>query len=537
MSVSTNNTKNQKSSRRKNIGLNDGGTPSLFGTIIKITLLGIMAAGMLFAIMILITNRSYVPAGIATIATIVVIFIYLRRGMLPAKYMVPGLIFMMIFQVYVAVYSGYIAFTNYGGGHIGSKQDAISIMALTGQERVPESPELPVKILQKGDQFGLLALVPQEDGIKAWEFGDANNELSVDGVVGSFEEPAVDGYKLLNFSEVLANQDAITSLKVPADALYPSAYVITKDGSYAYFYQPTLAYDKDSDTVTRVTDGMVFSDNADGNFQSVTGEKIFPGWRADVGFSNFIKVFTDERIRGPFLGVTLWTFAFAILSVLVTFAMGLGLGLLFNDKTFRGRKIYRIAMILPYAFPGFLSAMIWRSMYNEKYGFINQVLLGGIDIPWLSDAWLAKFAILFVNFWLGFPYMFLIVLGALQSIPEELMESARIDGATAWQQLRMIKLPLLLVSVAPLLVTSFAFNFNNFTLIYLLTGGGPKNIDAGLNAGHTDILITLVYKLAFNAGEGSDFGLASAFSILIFFVVGTISYLGFRRSSTLEDMN
>ena len=117
------------------------------------------------------------------------------------------------------------------------------------------------------------------------------------------------------------------------------------------------------------------------------------------------------------------------------------------------------------------------------------------------------------------------------------MESAKIDGASPWQQLRLIKLPLLLVSVAPLLVTSFAFNFNNFTLIFLLTGGGPKNIDAGLNAGHTDILITLVYKLAFNAGEGSDFGLASAFSILIFFVVGTISYLGFRRSSTLEDMN
>jgi arabinogalactan oligomer / maltooligosaccharide transport system permease protein len=103
--------------------------------------------------------------------------------------------------------------------------------------------------------------------------------------------------------------------------------------------------------------------------------------------------------------------------------------------------------------------------------------------------------------------------------------------------LKWVKLPLLLVSTAPLLITSFAFNFNNFTLIFLLTGGGPKNMDAGLNAGHTDILITLVYKLAFNSGEGSDFGLASAFSILIFLVVGSLSYLGFRRSKTLEDVN
>ena len=533
MSVSTKEKKTRSSAK----SLDDGGTPSLLGTIIKITLLGIMAAGMLFAIMILIGNKNYVPAGIAAVATLIIFYVYLRRGMLPAKYMIPGLIFMMIFQVYVAVYSGYIAFTNYGGGHIGSKSGAIEIMALTGQERVPDSPELSIRVLQKGEEIGILALVPQDDGIKAWEFGTNELQLSPDRVAGSFEEPSVDGYKTLNFSEVIANQEAITSLRVPAGDEYPSAYVLTKDGSYAYFYQPTLAYDPATDTVTRVTDGMVFTDNADGNFQSVTGEKLFPGWRADIGFANFIKAFTDERIRGPFLGVTLWTFSFAIITVLVTFSMGLGLALLFNDKTFRGRKFYRIAMILPYAFPGFLSAMIWRSMFNEKYGFINQVILGGIDIPWLSDAWLAKFAILFVNFWLGFPYMFLITLGALQAIPEELMESAKIDGASPWQQLRLIKLPLLLVSVAPLLVTSFAFNFNNFTLIFLLTGGGPKNIDAGLNAGHTDILITLVYKLAFNAGEGSDFGLASAFSILIFFVVGTISYLGFRRSSTLEDMN
>jgi arabinogalactan oligomer/maltooligosaccharide transport system permease protein len=194
-------------------------------------------------------------------------------------------------------------------------------------------------------------------------------------------------------------------------------------------------------------------------------------------------------------------------------------------------------MILPYAFPGFLSAFVWRALYNKDYGFINQVLLGGADVPWLTDEWLAKIAILSVNLWLGFPYMFLITTGALQAIPEELTESAKIDGASPWQQLRMIKLPLLLVSVAPLLITSFAFNFNNFTLIYLLTGGGPKDFDAEINVGHTDILISMVYKIAFSTGEGRDFGLASAFSILIFFIVGTISYLGFRRTKTLEDMN
>jgi arabinogalactan oligomer/maltooligosaccharide transport system permease protein len=218
------------------------------------------------------------------------------------------------------------------------------------------------------------------------------------------------------------------------------------------------------------------------------------------------------------------------------------LALLFNEARLRGQRWYRVAMVLPYAFPGFLSAFVWRAMLQDnEYGLFNRILMdtfGMVDpITFLNDPLMGKISILMVNLWLGFPYMFLITTGALQSIPNDLMESARIDGASPWQQLRLIKLPLLLVSVAPLLITSFAFNFNNFSLIYLLTGGGPKDFDADINVGHTDILISMVYKIAFSTGEGRDFGLASAFSILIFFIVGTISYLSFRRTRTLEDVN
>jgi arabinogalactan oligomer/maltooligosaccharide transport system permease protein len=133
--------------------------------------------------------------------------------------------------------------------------------------------------------------------------------------------------------------------------------------------------------------------------------------------------------------------------------------------------------------------------------------------------------------------MFLISTGALQAIPGELTESAMIDGATPWQQFRLIKLPLLLISLAPLLISSFAFNFNNFTIIYLITGGGPSG-DPSLkvDAGATDILISFVYKIAFSTGVGADYGLASAFSVLIFFIVGGISYFSFRRSQFLEDL-
>ena len=141
-----------------------------------------------------------------------------------------------------------------------------------------------------------------------------------------------------------------------------------------------------------------------------------------------------------------------------------------------------------------------------------------------------------MNLWLGFPYMFLVTTGALQSIPDELTEAAQMDGATPFQAFRMIKLPLLFVSVAPLLISSFAFNFNNFNLIYMLTGGGPRDVAAGINVGSTDILISMVYKVAF-VGANRDYGLASAFSIIIFVLVGTISVIAFRRTKSLEELN
>ena len=131
--------------------------------------------------------------------------------------------------------------------------------------------------------------------------------------------------------------------------------------------------------------------------------------------------------------------------------------------------------------------------------------------------------------------MFLVCTGALQAIPEDLIEAARIDGAGRWRVFRSMTLPLLMISVAPLLISSFAFNFNNFTLIYMLTGGGPNFVGSPVVVGHTDILISMVYSVAFESGT-KQYGLASALSILIFIVVGLIAYLGFRRTRTLEEI-
>jgi arabinogalactan oligomer/maltooligosaccharide transport system permease protein len=319
-------------------------------------------------------------------------------------------------------------------------------------------------------------------------------------------------------------------------------FIKTEDLMVAVTNQEELIWNEEEKSFLRVTDGVVFNEAKDGYFRAggtTDGEKVSDiGWRVEVGFANFEKIFTDEDLRQPLLKIISWTFVFAFLSVVTTFIAGLAIALLFNDDRMKGKRVYRALMILPYAFPAFLSAYVWRGLLDTDNGFVNNVILGGTEVPWLTEEFPARVAILLVNLWLGFPYMFLITTGALQAIPPELTESATIDGATPWQILRQIKMPLLLVSIAPLLIASFAFNFNNFTLIYLLTEGGPlDSASSGYDAGGTDILITFVYKIAFSSGGGQDYGLASAFSILIFIIVATFSLISFRRTRTLEDVN
>jgi ABC-type sugar transport system permease subunit len=199
----------------------------------------------------------------------------------------------------------------------------------------------------------------------------------------------------------------------------------------------------------------------------------------------------------------------------------------------RFQRLYRTILVVPYAIPAFLSLLVWQGLLNDEFGAVNRAF--HIHVPWLFDANWAKVSVILVSIWLTFPYFFLVSMGALQSIPAELYEAARVDGGTGRQVFRRVTLPLLLVVVAPLLIASFAFNFNNFNNIYLLTQGGPALGDSPI-AGATDILISYTYKIAFTAGKGQDYGLATAIGIIIFFIVATISAISFSRTKALENL-
>lgn len=463
-------------------------------------------------------------------------YVYFSRRALPMKYILPGLAFLLVFQVYVVGYTGYVAFTNYGDGHNSTKEDAIAALLSQNERRVEGSAAYPLVVVTDGDgDLGFAVLVDDEVQVGTAEdpLAPADGAEVTDGVIR-----VVDGYELVDRPTILARQTEVTQLRVPFSDDPNDGSIRTQDARTGYVYSPVLAYDAEADTMTDSETGVVYQPNANGEFEAADGSTLGVGWRVPVGLENFSTAFGDQRYAGPFLQILLWTFAFALLSVVTTFLLGLFFAMVFNDPRVRFRKIYRTLMILPYAIPGFLAALLWSGMLNRRYGFINEVLLGGAEIGWLTDPWLAKFSLLFVNLWLGFPYMFLITTGALQAIPGDILEAAKIDGAGRFRTWRSVVMPLLLVATGPLLISSFAFNFNNFTLIYMLTGGGPRFTDASVPLGHTDILISMVYSVSGIDGNApKNYGLASALSIVIFVIVATISALAFRQTRKLEELS
>ena len=262
-----------------------------------------------------------------------------------------------------------------------------------------------------------------------------------------------------------------------------------------------------------------------------------------VWFRNFGKI-----LNGPetwtFLRVFGWTMIWAGGSVFFALCIGLFLAILLNKQDIKGSSFYRTLLILPWAIPAFISVMMWQGLLNSEYGAFNVILSNlGLEkiilavtgctsqhIPWLSQAGWSHIAVLMVNVWLAFPFQLTVCLGSLQSIPSDVYEAAEVDGASPMKQFWTLTLPLLRSSLLPVVISSFALNFNQFTAIYLLTSGGPPV--PGSDAGATDILITYSYKLAFNSYQ---YGLACAYAIFIFIIVATLSGINFKLTGAFDD--
>ncbi|MHB1211862.1 MAG: ABC transporter permease subunit [Candidatus Nanopelagicales bacterium] len=567
-----------------------GGMPAM---ILKLVFLGLINALAILAFPTMISTQAWLILGIVIASTVALDYLFLTKKFIPAKYVIIGAIFLTAFQIIPVVYNISIAFTNYSTGHIGTQPEAIEAIVRDSVTQTENS--VTYDMIPATDPGGdlVLILTPQVFEEEPATADPATTDPAETEFGGSAEpvETEFGGEGTADSASPVPSDPGDMNVGTPADATsYPPTYIGTPEGidevepatvardefgivtgvagyanvperdlasldaalagyeipgpgggliepqglSTAVELEPTLVYDPVADTFTSIQTGTVYTDNGEGSYTDPGNpdDELLPGWRETVGFKNFYRIFTDPDISGPFFGVFVWTFAYAILTVLLTFALGLGLAIVMNKPGMRGQRIYRSLLVIPYAVPAFLSILVWAALLNDDFGAINQVL--GTQIPWLFDPTWAKVSAILVNLWLGLPYMFLISTGALQAIPSELQEAARVDGARNWQVFRLVNLPLLLVALTPLLIASFAFNFNNFNNIYLLTGGGPA-IDGSNVAGATDILISYTYKVAFAAGKGNDYGLAAAVSIIIFFIVGTISAISFSRSKAIRE--
>ncbi|MCI0672765.1 MAG: sugar ABC transporter permease [Myxococcaceae bacterium] len=204
------------------------------------------------------------------------------------------------------------------------------------------------------------------------------------------------------------------------------------------------------------------------------------------------------------LGVTVvWT----VTNVVIGVSVGLLLALVLNTRGLALRPVYRVLLILPWAMPNYITSLIWRGMFHQQFGVVNHVLalFGGEPVSWFETPFTSFLTALTTNGWLSFPFMMVVSLGALQSIPVELYEAARVDGASRWQQFRAITLPSLKPALVPAVILSVVWTFNQFNVIYLVTAGEP--------GGSTEILITQSYKFAF---EKYRYGYAAAYSTVIF---------------------
>ncbi|WP_078552525.1 sugar ABC transporter permease [Bacillus alkalicellulosilyticus] len=252
-----------------------------------------------------------------------------------------------------------------------------------------------------------------------------------------------------------------------------------------------------------------------------------------VGFENFVQLITVPIWRETFISVLSWTLVWTFVATTLQIALALFLAILVNDNRVRFKRLIRTVFILPWAVPGFVSILIFSALFHESFGAINRDIIQpilGMNIAWMSDPNWTRTAIIMLQVWLGFPYVFALFTGVLQSVSKDWYEAAEIDGANGWQKFRTITLPHVLFATAPLLIMQYSFNFNNFNIIYLFNEGGPAV--RGQNAGGTDILISWVFSLTF---QNQQFGMAAVVSVIMGIFVATFAFFQFRRSRSFKE--
>src|SRR5262249_19722389 len=401
-------------------------------------------------------------------------FVYLSESAYTFRYLFPGFLGFGLFVIFPIAYMVFLSFTKYSSQNL---LDFDRAVGLFHQETVPAGKSsYKYKLFAQDDGQYILYLEDEKDATK--RFASDSFELTP-GVQPKVEQEPVKLNALAQTDEVKGRpmetgQITREKLLVPMRGRQfslPDDTLVAMEGLMKFGSRERVWTVNQDGSLTNKKDGSVIKpDFQQGFFVNDKGRKVGVGFRTFSGFDNYIRIFTDPRIQGPFLRIFLWTVAFSGLSVILTFAVGILLAVVLERKDLEFRKGYRTLLILPYAVPAVLSILIFKGMFNQEFGAVNAFLkaIFGFAPEWETNPWGPRGMVLLVNIWLGYPYMMLICTGMLQSIPAAIYEASAIDGSNPITDFFELTLPLVISPMIPILISSFAFNFNNFNLIYLL---------------------------------------------------------------------
>ncbi len=503
---------------------------SIASLIFRIVALAIIDAITIWLVYQMVGDGYWPLAAVLGLVTLWVNIVFLSGRFYPLRWVAPGISLMAIMVAYPILFTVYVSFTNYGTGHLVTQQIAI--------EQIESQVYLPADAVV----YTWTAFQNPTTGEYMLWMTDANTgeHFTVtpggEPVVREGEPPtSVDSFDQVPRNQLfvkLGELSALTFGTAPDNAFKVSQQQLGQ----AAKYEDRYVYDRAQDAMIDQETQKVFK-NVDGVFTAEDGQKLSPGFASTIGLENYIRLFTDPTLRSTFVQVFLWTVIFALLSVFLTFVIGMFLAIMFDVPEMPMRSLLRALLLIPYTIPAFVAVPVWVGLLNPQFGVISMMInnVFGWVPPWFSDPFWSKVGILLIQTWLGFPYMFVVVTGALQTLPNDVYEAADLDGANAWHKFQSITLPLLLITMGPLLVASFAFNFNNFTVIDLYNRGGPPIPNTPSPVGYTDILATYTYRIAFGSTGTSDYGYASAITVIIFFILMVITFFQFRYTNTLEE--
>jgi maltose/maltodextrin transport system permease protein len=483
-----------------------------------------VAVACLYLVLSIYASGEWLGATGVLIVSTVGFVVYLSNVAFAYRYLFPGLAAMVVFVLFPLLSTTQIGFTNYSSAHLLNRDRAKAY--LLEQTVADEGGSMDFTVHADSGDFRIVLASRVEGDAAAIRYLTPPLSLApsraplkvavrvIDAATPTLSAP-------LDLAELLSHRDALKQLQLEL----PDRRILQYTGVREFGPMARVWLDNPDGSLTLAETRAVYRPNLQtGYFETAAGERAQPGFKVMVGVANYTRMFTDPDFRGPFLSIFIWTVLFSGLTLLFTLAVGMPLAVLLNWEALRFRGLYRTLLFLPYAVPAFISILVFKGLFNQNFGEINNILatLFNIKPAWFADPTLAKVMILIVNTWLGYPYVMVLCSGLIKSIPADLYEASAIAGASPLTNFFKITAPLIVKPLTPLLITIFAFNFNNFVVIALLTDGRPDYLNTKLPAGTTDILVSYTYRIAFQ-DSGQDFGLAAAVSTLIFLMVALMS--------------